>query len=369
MRKIQLTTKVTKVSDIYYSELRALRTTMLNNCLRLRKLLSGQGREFCRAGLARGQHCCNHVSSFFRHDITMSLGHFGNQTMGAQQSEPPSHRCHLPALLFSVLGGIVEMSTQIAIAKPVERKLAPVDDGQKLSVGVPQRIERTVAPSITPHNRPAYGRCLLCQRSADIHRGQSGEIAVGGTPADLRTPMQISHATAQRAPLLLTLRLILRPAPDSELFGLVDRGLYTQNAALVVALHRVLMDPVLNSHALDTPSPISFNFTLNRRPARMPQKAQHLFTAKAHHRMMHQRWINPLQRSTLAKHYVGGVFALGSRPVVVSLDGPGDFGAKRMALFDQRVDTLDQRVRSCSAINAWAPAISSIHGKQLSSRR
>ena len=70
----------------------------------------------------------------------------------------------------------------------------------------------------------------------------------------------------------------------------------------------------------------------------MPQKAQHLFAAKAHHRMMHQRWINPLQRSTLVKHHVGGVFALGSRPVVVALDGAGDLGAKRMALLHQRVE-------------------------------
>ena len=70
----------------------------------------------------------------------------------------------------------------------------------------------------------------------------------------------------------------------------------------------------------------------------MPQKAQHLFAAKAHQRMMYQRWINPLKRSTLAKHHVGGVFALGSRPVVLALDGPGDLGAKRMALFDQRVE-------------------------------
>ena len=144
------------------SELRALRTTMLNSCLRLRKFLGSQSRKFFCAGLSRGQYGGNHVSSFFRHDIAMSLVHFGDQAVRSQQSEPPSHRGHLPALLSSVLGGVVQTSTHIAIAKPVKRKLAPVDGRQELSVGFPQRIERTVAPSIALH----HGRHTVAACSA-----------------------------------------------------------------------------------------------------------------------------------------------------------------------------------------------------------
>jgi hypothetical protein len=45
---------------------------------------------------------------------------------------------HLLTFSATVLGGVVEASADIAIAKAVERKLAPVDDGQKLGVGFPQ---------------------------------------------------------------------------------------------------------------------------------------------------------------------------------------------------------------------------------------
>ena len=93
----------------------------------------------------------------------MSLGDFGDQAMRSQQPQLSSHRCHLPTLLSSVFGGVVEMSADIAIAKTVKRKLAPIDDGQKLSVGLPQRIERAIASALAPH-RSAHGRRLLCQR-------------------------------------------------------------------------------------------------------------------------------------------------------------------------------------------------------------
>jgi len=56
-------------------------TTIRNSFLRLRKFLGGQSRELFRAGLARGQKRGDDPSAFFRHHITMSLRHFGDQTV------------------------------------------------------------------------------------------------------------------------------------------------------------------------------------------------------------------------------------------------------------------------------------------------
>src|SRR5439155_12220433 len=94
--------------------------TMLLNSLRSRKFLGRQSRKFLRTGLARRQQRCHHVSSLFRHHVTMSLGHFHNQAVCSQQSQTSSHRRHLLTLFSAILGGCVKVSTNIAVAKAVE---------------------------------------------------------------------------------------------------------------------------------------------------------------------------------------------------------------------------------------------------------
>ena len=128
---------------------------MLLNFLHSRKLLGRQLRELFRAGLARGQQRCHHVSSFFRHKITMGLGHFHNQAVGSQQSEAPSHRRHLLTLFWPIFAGRVKMSANIAVAKAVEQKFPTVDDGHQLGIAIPQRIERSVALTLVP-NGPTH---------------------------------------------------------------------------------------------------------------------------------------------------------------------------------------------------------------------
>ena len=81
-----------------------LRTTMPECFLHLRKFLGGQSCKLFRAGLTRRQQCRDEASSFLSDDITMRLGHFCDQSMSPQQSQPTSHRRHLTTLFFFVAG-------------------------------------------------------------------------------------------------------------------------------------------------------------------------------------------------------------------------------------------------------------------------
>ena len=160
--------------------------------LHLRKFLGGQSRKF--SGLARRQQRGNDTSSFFRHDVTMGLGHFGDQTVRTQQHQPPSHRRHLLTFAASVLGNVVEASADIAVTKAVERKVAPVDDSQKLS-GFPEGIERPVAPSVAMHGS-AHLSCFLGQRNLHMDRRQGGQMSLGSRPTHFGPLVQIRHAAA-----------------------------------------------------------------------------------------------------------------------------------------------------------------------------
>ena len=117
---------------------------MLLNFLHSRKLLGCQLRELFGVGLTCGQQRGHQVSSFFRHDITMGLGHFHNQAVSSQQPEAAAHRCHLLTLFSPILAGWVKTGANIAVAKAVEQKVPTVDDGHKLGIAIPQRIERSV---------------------------------------------------------------------------------------------------------------------------------------------------------------------------------------------------------------------------------
>src|SRR5437773_8499326 len=64
--------------------------TMLLNFLHSRKFLGCQLGELFRTGLARRQQSCHHVSSLFRYDVTMSLGHFHNQAVCSRSEEHTS---------------------------------------------------------------------------------------------------------------------------------------------------------------------------------------------------------------------------------------------------------------------------------------
>src|SRR4029434_7418539 len=101
----------------------------------------------------------------------------------------------------SVLSGVVETSANIPIPKAVERKLTPVDDGQKLGVRFPHGLERSVAPSAAVQG-PAHLRCFLGQRSLHVDCCQGGQMSFGSCPTHFGPSVQIRHAAAPPPPAI-----------------------------------------------------------------------------------------------------------------------------------------------------------------------
>ena len=87
---------------------------------------------------------------------------------------------------------------------------------------------------------------------------------------------------------------------------------------------------MLNPHPHTAPAPIRHHFVVDPNSSRPPYIPHHLLGSKAHHRVMH--WIDPLKRSAIPKHHIRGVFALGRRPVVLSLNGSADLLVQWMTL-------------------------------------
>src|SRR5438105_3538876 len=312
---------------------------MLLNSLRSRKFLGRQSRKFLRTGLARRQQRCHHVSSLFRHHVTMSLGHFHNQAVCSQQSQTSSHRRHLLTLFSAILGGCVKVSANIAVAKAVEQKFPTVNDTHQLGIAIPQRIERSVALTLVL-NGPTHPSGWFFKRGLHMDRSQRRQMPFSGRPTHFGPSIKVGHASAQDAPLLGTAGVILRTTKAFKLSGLVNRCFNPQHAPLVVELKRVLVHPVLDPHPITAAAPVGHHFIADPYPARTAPKPKHLFGSKTHHSMMHQRRINPFKRLPITKHDVGSVFGLGRRPVVLLPDRSVDLSIQRMASSHQRTQKL-----------------------------
>ena len=181
--------------------------------------------------------------------VTVRFGHFYDQAMRPQQSQATSDGRHLFVLLLFVLGRRVEMGTQITITKSVERTLPTVDDGEKLSVALSQWIKRSVTVSVPPYGTTDL-RGLLGQRGLHMDCSQSGQVSLGGFPTHFRAPVKVRYAAAQFAPALRAARTFLGRAKAAKISRFIDRCLNAQDAALVIAFKRVLIDPVLDPYAV-----------------------------------------------------------------------------------------------------------------------
>src|SRR5262249_54206122 len=148
-------------------------------------------------------------------------------------------------------------------------------------------------------------------------------------------PTKVRYAAAQFAPAPRAARIFLRRAKATEISRFINRCLNTQDAAFVIAFKGVFIDPVLNPYAIRPATPIALH-VLETHLCRAVHKPQHLFTAKGHHRVMHQGGINACKGSPVTKHHIGSVLGLGRRPVVVPLNGTANLSVQRMALFEQR---------------------------------
>jgi hypothetical protein len=95
-----------------------------------------------------------------------------------------------------------------------------------------------------------------------------------------------------------------------------------------------LVEPVLDPHAVGAAATVGFDLL----SVGSLQEPEHLFAAETHHRMVHQRRINPVQFGPAPEHDIGGVFAFGDRPVVRGADGPADLGVVRVAPVQQGLE-------------------------------
>src|SRR5262249_13958203 len=154
-------------------------------------------------------------------------------------------------------------------------------------------------------------------------------------PTHFRASVKVRYTAAQFAPALRAARTFLGRAKAAKISRFIDRCLNAQDAALVIAFKRALIDPVFDPYAVRPATSIALHL-LKTHLCRAAHKPQHLLTAKGHHRVMHQGGINARKGGPVTKHHIGGVLGLGRRPVVVTLNGTANLSMQRMALFEQR---------------------------------
>jgi len=78
----------------------------------------------------------------------MSLGHFADQPVRAQQPQLSAHRCHLLTLSPFVVGRHMKARSHITITKTVDCKLSTINCGQQFRVDLSERIKRSIPLSL-----------------------------------------------------------------------------------------------------------------------------------------------------------------------------------------------------------------------------
>ena len=138
-------------------------TTIHKSFLKVRKFLSSQSCEFLGAGLSCGQKGGDDASAFVGEQVTVGFGDFFNQAMSSEQAQTSSGGSHLATQALGVVGRFIEFSAHVSIAKPVQRELSAVDNGQELGIGLGERIKGSVTPPVLSY-RLAYAQGFLRQR-------------------------------------------------------------------------------------------------------------------------------------------------------------------------------------------------------------
>src|SRR6266436_558849 len=259
--------------------------------------------------------------------------------MSPQQQQTPSDSRGLATQPLGVIGRLIKLGSNVSVAETVQRELSAINHCQKLGVGLGKGVQGSMAPTIAPH-RLTDRHGFLSQRGGNMDRCQRGQIALSRCMTHLCSPIQIGHAAPQNAPLIFARRVVLRTTPYSKVLGFVNGGFGPEDTAFIVTLNGIFVQPVLDPHPIRPSPSISLHLVVKMGSSGSAHETQHLFAAKSHHRVMHQRGINPRQCRPIAKHHVGSVLRLRRRPVIVAPDGTGDLLVQGMAQLDQRVHQL-----------------------------
>src|SRR6266542_2133043 len=296
-----------------------------------RRFLSSQGLcKFFSARLLSGYECGEQSATGLGDQITMGVGDFAQKAVGAQQTQFTSHRsgasaCHL----FVARLTRIEQPLEVAVAQSGNGPLAPTERTEQSGVGGVERIESAVAVSIVSDG--SAERCgRLSQRGAHKGASQRVKITLIGGAADFSPARQIGHASAQGPPGARGLALghasgdsrpgIGRQAlgrcggPSARTGWQLDRrswwGLGAINGEGFGPIHRIL-------------------------------DAQEVRTLEGAQAVEDKRAVNSGQVLLVVEEQVGGVFALGDRPVVKEVGkGFEDFLLQGMSWRQQTVEQL-----------------------------
>ena len=116
----------------------------------------------------------------------------------------------------------------------------------------------------------------------------------------------------------------------------------------VVGFDRIAARPVFNAYAFASMLQIADDLVLETavdlaggRRDSMTQEAHHVQALKVAHGLMHKSWIVPLERLGFFEDHIGGVFALGHRPIIMqSGQGGEDLAMERMSLTQEFLEQL-----------------------------
>src|SRR6266508_57559 len=350
-----------------------------------RRFLSSQGLcKFFSARLLSGYECGEQSATGLGDQITMGVGDFAQKAVGAQQTQFTSHRsgasaCHL---FVAGLTGI-EQPLEVAGAQSGNGPLAPTERTEQSGVGGVERIESAVAVSIVSDG--SAERCgRLSQRGAHKGASQRVKITLIGGAADFSPARQIGHASAQGPPGARGLALghasgdsrpgIGRQAlgrcggPSARTGGQLERrswwGLGAINGEGFGPIHRILdaqevpefvvgflavepgpmfeADPFVTGQYIGPHVALEASVhTAGGNGHVVTQKAHDVRTLEGAHAVEDKRAVNSGQVLLVVEEQVGGVFALGDRPVVKEVGkGFEDFLLQGMSWRQQTVEQL-----------------------------
>lgn len=123
---------------------------MHESVLSLAKLLCRQSGELFDVGSARGEQSGDESASFFSDNVAMGFGNARYQSMRAQQRQFATNRSGSAPQFYSLSLSGEKGRAQIAIAKPINRELAPVDDFQQLGVDLGKGVQGAIASAGAP---------------------------------------------------------------------------------------------------------------------------------------------------------------------------------------------------------------------------
>src|SRR5947207_9775212 len=135
--------------------------------------------------------------------------------------------------------------------------------------------------------------------------------------AYLDSSFQIRNPFSQGERSHYGLAIFLRCAANLEASRIIDGGLDSQNASLlVVHFDRVLIDPMLYTNSFDSLLKFSANFPVEAVTYTTAKKSQHIRTREALDRVSDKRWIQLAQGLLISEHHIGGILTLTDAPVI-----------------------------------------------------